>query len=154
MVNLRELERFIMSNYVSNVDMVDDVLGDLLDRNPDPDEKNSILLLTDVINRLSLLKSKGLWERVTELQVERLIRNCMCLQDQNDFFVEEAKYFTEGQVRDGEEELSLEEWFLKEMSRDNPIQRKHFLLKFMRMKLAVLLDREASRRMASASGNS
>ena len=67
--------------------------------------------------------------------MERLIRNCMCLQDQNDFFVEEAKYFTEGQVRDGEEELSLEEWFLKEMSRDNQSQRKHFLLKFMRMRL-------------------
>merc|ERR1712015_129688 len=53
MVNLRELERFIMSNYVSNSDLVDD----LLDRNPDPDEKSSILLLTDVINRFSLLKS-------------------------------------------------------------------------------------------------
>ena len=115
MVNLRELERFLMSNYVINVDMVEDLLGDLLHKNSDPDEKSTLLLITDTINRLSLLKSRGLWERVTELQVERLIRNCLCPQDQSDFFVEEAKYFTDVQVRDGEEEedLTLEEWFQK-----------------------------------------
>ena len=79
--------------------------------------------------------------------MERLIRNCMCLQDQNDFFREEAKHFTESQAKDGKEDMTLEEWFLEEMSRDNPNERKHFFLKFMRMKLAVLLDREASRRM-------
>ena len=38
------------------------------------------------------------------------------------------------------------------MSRDNPRQRKHFLLKFMRMRLAVLVDREASRRICPANG--
>ena len=50
----------------------------------------------------------------------------MCLQDQNDFFREEAKHFVEAQVKDGKEDMALDEWFIEEMSRDNPNERKHF----------------------------
>ena len=61
------------------------------------------------------------------------------------------KYLTNLQLRNGEEDHALEEWFQKEISREYLNLKKHFLLKFLRMKQAVHLDRKASSRFLPSS---
>ena len=62
MLDLKDLERYLMDNSVINLDMVGDLLEELVHGCPDPDVRKSILLITDAINRLS----KGLWGRISE----------------------------------------------------------------------------------------
>ena len=60
MLGLEDLERYLRDRYVTNVDVVGDLLSPLLQRRRSPSRAESISLITDTINRLSLLRARGL----------------------------------------------------------------------------------------------
>ena len=90
MLGLRDLERYLRDRYVTNVDVVGDLLTPLFQQRQSPSRSKSISLITDTINRMSLLKTRGLWEKVSEFHLCQIIRKCLSPQDQDEFFREEA----------------------------------------------------------------
>ena len=142
MLGLKDLERYLRDSYVTNADMVGELLAVLIHRRPNPNRKESISLITDAINRLSLLKTKGLWEKVSEYQLSS--------QDQDEFFREEAKHITSTQMRHQEEDCSLEAYLQLETMRDNLNLRKRLLVKFLKLRQTMYSDREASSRVLAA----
>ena len=60
MLGLGDLERYLRDRYVTNMDVVGDLLADLFQRPQSPSRRESISLFTDTINRMSLLKTRGL----------------------------------------------------------------------------------------------
>ena len=131
--------------------MVGDLLAVLIQWRPNPNRMESISLITDAINRMSLLRTRGLWERVSEFHLCRIIRNCLSPKDQDEFFREEAKHITSTQMRHQEEDCSVEAYLQMKTMRDKLNLRKCLLVKFLKLRQTMYSDREASSRVLAAS---
>ena len=81
---LSEFELFILSNYVAGADLVEDALRDLLASSNGNDPSTASGRLVGAINRLSLIKKKGLWERLTDTHLDRIVHYCFTPVDREE----------------------------------------------------------------------
>ena len=108
-------------------------------------------MITDTINRMSLLKKRRLWEKISEFHLCQIIRKCLSPQDQDEFFREEAKYISSTQEGLDGEDCNMEAYLQTEIMRDNLDLRKRVLMRFLRLRQTMYLDREASTRILATS---
>ena len=151
MLGLEDLERYLRDRYVTNVDVVGDLLTPLLLRRHSPSRTESISLITDTINRMSLLRARGLWEKLSDLHLNQIIRKCLSPQDQDEFFRDEAKYISDTQMGVQVEDCNMEFYLQTETLRNNLKLRISSLMNFLRLRQAMYSDREASARVLGAS---
>ena len=129
MLGLGDLERYLRDRYVTNADVVGDLLAVLIQRLQNPSMRESISLITDTDNRMSLLKTRGLWEKVSEFH---LCQICTQMGHQ-------------------EEDCSMEAYLQMETMRDSLNLRKRLLMKFLKLRQTMYSDREASARVLAPS---
>ena len=73
---LPEFKLFILSNYVVLADLVEDALRDLLASSYMTNPSSASGRLAGAINRLSLIKRKGMWECLTDTHIDRIVHHC------------------------------------------------------------------------------
>ena len=93
---LPEFKLFILSNFVVGADLVEDALRDLLASSKGNNPSSASGRLAGAINRLSLIKRKGLWKRLTDTHLDRVVHYCFPLTGREELAADWAK----GQVGD------------------------------------------------------
>ena len=149
---LPEFELFILSYYMVGADLVEEALRDLLACSNRSNPSSASGRLGGAINRLSLIKRKGMWECLTDNHIDRIVYYCFPPTDREELAADWARE----QVGDHSLELLAphqeEEWIdldkaiIKEASMNSLKRRRNFTFKFLLRKQIEYGERETKMR--------
>ena len=149
---LPEFKLFILSNFVVGADLVEDALRDLLASSKGNNPSSASGRLAGAINRLSLIKRKGLWKRLTDTHLDRVVHYCFPLTGREELAADWVKEQVGDHgpellaVHQEEEGIDLEAAIVQEASVSSLMRRRDFTFKFLLRKQIEQGERDTKAR--------
>ena len=152
---LKEFEQYISTEYIVGVNMLNDLFRKLFSSNRASDIGESIGMSTEALNIIRTVKSRNLWEKFSDVHLDKVIKLCLLKRDANEFENEWAKrrskamFETEAAELSEDEEgtgIDMDKTISDEITKGSLDERKTFLIEFLRTKLIELGAKKASAR--------
>merc|ERR1711936_527113 len=150
---LKEFEQYISTEYIVGVNMLNDLLSKLFSTNKASDIVGSIGMSTEALNIIRTVKSRGLWEKFSDVHLDKVVKLCLLRRDASEFENEWAKRRSKAifdseaaELSDDEEGIGIDmdETINDEITKGSLDERKTFLIEFLRTKLIELGAKQAS----------
>merc|ERR1712030_75455 len=75
--DLKEFEQYISTEYIVGVNMLYDLLSKLFSTNKASDIVESIGMSTEALNIIRTVKSRGLWEKFSDVHLDKVVKLCL-----------------------------------------------------------------------------
>merc|ERR1712030_113753 len=150
--DLKEFEQYISTEYIVGVNMLNDLLSKLFSTNKASDIVESIGMSTEALNIIRTVKSRGLWEKFSDVHLDKVVKLCLLRRDASEFENEWAKRRSKAifdseaaELSDDEEGIGIDmdKTINDEITKGSLDERKTFLIEFLRTKLIELGAKQA-----------
>ena len=168
METLKELERYLKVSYITDINLLDDLLSDLRSWGPPTSSAASIQNIQEALAVLATIKRKKMGPKFMESDLEDILRNSLMRSDIREYrraYAKEKVANRHNSSRhssskidsdsdsDSDGSIDWNETIKTEVEDTNMDGRRRFLTKFLRIKLIQLQDTEkGDRNRKEASG--
>ena len=133
--SLKEFEAYIRNNYMSSLQVMTDLFTYIFNETKRPaNVEQSSSRITDVMNIIRLCRGKGIYSKISEEHIEKILVYCLLQRDYLEFEIEWSKLKTDfgtteasilGEDDDSEEDVDFEKTISEEVMKGSLEKKEH-----------------------------